>query len=178
MRRAIFNRNESSAKLKSPEESAGSNDSERLWRWVFHEDNILATRISFFFLAEAILVAIAATTVNTLAELPSSKHLVGTELFGLALALAMAGLVLTTFFWYIFKVNYHSVTILTARLRELDSLYKSLDEARQFDRQHLWYYRAFGRRGVNWVINNLLPTTTLLIWCIVASFAIAIFVSH
>jgi hypothetical protein len=102
----------------------------------------------------------------------------GTELFGLALALAIAGLVLTTLFWYIFKVNYHSVTILTARLRELDNLYKDLDEARQLDRQRLWYYRAFGRRGVNWVINNLLPTTTLLIWCIVASFAVAIFVSH
>lgn len=152
---------------------------DRLWRWVFHEDNILATRVSFFLLAESILVAITAATINTFAGLSASQRLVRDEVFGLAIALGISGFALTGIFWYVFKINHHSLTVLTKRLRLLDDLYKDLDNRRQYERQRIWYFRELFRgHGVNWVINNLLPVLTLLVWCVIASFAIAIFLSH
>ena len=86
---------------------------------------------------------------------------------------------LTGIFWYVFKINYHSVTVLTNRLRLLDDLYRDLDDKRQYERQRIWYFRKlFHGHGVNWAINNLLPVLTLLVWCVVASFAVAIFLSY
>jgi hypothetical protein len=156
-----------------------SDERDRLWHWVFHEDNILATRVSFFLLAESILIAITAATVNTFAGLPASQYLVRDEVFGLAIALGIGGFVLTGIFWYVFKINYQSVAVLTKQLRLLDEMYKDLDERRQYERQRIWSFRKLFRgHGVNWVINNLLTLLTLLVWCVVVSFAVAIFLSR
>jgi hypothetical protein len=163
----------------SAEDPKASDERDRLWRWVLHEDNILATRVSFFLLAESILIAITATTVNTFAGLPARQQLVRDEVFGLAIALGVAGFALTGIFWYVFKINYHSVTVLTKRLRLLDDLYKDLDDCRKLERQDIWYFRGLFRgHGVNWVVNNLLPEIILLIWSVVTYSAVAIFLSH
>ena len=66
-----------------------------------------------------------------------------------------------------------------AQLKALDPMYLQLDKKRKEDRNANRYFRtAFCHKGANDTINNLLPFTILIIWCVIAIFAIAIFVTH
>jgi hypothetical protein len=161
-------------------DDAGLNDERsRLWNWATHEDDLLTTRVSVFLLAESILIAVTATVVNTFAGLHSARHIVRIEVFALAIALDLAGLVLTLIFWYILTLNYRGLKVLVGRLKDLDKMYADLDKARREDRSKYLYFRTvFHKTGANDTINNVLPLTILAIWCIVGAFAVAIFVSQ
>jgi hypothetical protein len=150
---------------------------DRLWAWGLHEDNLLSTRVSVFLLAQSILIAVTAAVINTFAGFRSSQHLLRAEVFGLAIALNLAGIALTLIFWYILGLNYRGVKILAARLRSLDEMYEQLDTKRREDRADYWPYRVIFHRGANDIINNFLPFVILLIWCLIAAFSVVIFVS-
>ncbi len=152
----------------------------RLWIWAMHEDDNLMSGVSLFLLAQSILIAVTASLVNTLAGLLPAQHIVRVEMFGLAAALDVAGLALTLIFWYHVTVILRGIRVLIERLKELDKeLYADLARRREEDRSQLWFHRMFFRHmGADDAIYHLLPLTVLVIWCIVAAFAIAIFVSH
>jgi hypothetical protein len=149
-----------------------------LWAWALHEDDLLGARVSVFLLAQSILIAVTAAVINTFAGFRPAQHLLRAEVFGLAIALNLAGAALTLIFWYILSLNYRGVKILAARLKSLDEMYEQLDAKRREDRSEYWPYRAIFRRGANDMINNILPLTVFLIWCIVAAFSVVIFVSQ
>jgi len=152
----------------------------RLWIWAMHEDDNLNTGASLFLLAQSILIAVTASLVNTFAGLHPAQDIVRAEVFGLAMALDLAGLALTLIFWYTITISLRGSWVLIERLKELDEeLYADLARRREEDRSQLWFHRAVSRhmRGDD-AIYHLLPLTVLIIWCIVAAFAIAIFASH
>lgn len=165
-------------KLLLAEDAKSNDERDRLWTWALHEDDLLGARVSVFLLAQSILIAVTAAVINTFAGFRPSQHLLRTEVFGLAIALNLAGIALTLIFWYILNLNYRGVKIIAAQLKNLDKMYEEVDEKRHKDRVEYWPYSAIFHRGVNDTINNLLPLTIFLIWCIVASFSVAIFVSH
>jgi hypothetical protein len=152
----------------------------RLWIWAMHEDDNLNSGVSLFLLAQSILIAVTASLVNTFAGLHPAQHIVRVEVFGLAMALDLAGLALTLIFWYHFTIGVRGIRVLIERLKELDKeLYAGLARKREEDRSQLWFHRTvFRRMGADDAIYHLLPLTVLIIWCIVAAFAIAIFASH
>jgi hypothetical protein len=45
--------------------SEKDDDRNVIWNWIMHEDNLLSTRISFFLLVQSILIATAATLLNS-----------------------------------------------------------------------------------------------------------------
>jgi hypothetical protein len=152
----------------------------RLWVWAMHEDDNLMSGVSLFLLAQSILIAVTASLVNTFAGLRPVQHVVRVEVFGLAMALDLAGLALTLIFWYHFTVTLRGIWVLIERLKELDKeLYADLARKRDEDRSQLWVHRRiFRHMGAEDAVYHLLPLTVLIIWCIVAAFAIAIFSSH
>lgn len=156
-----------------------SDERERLWRWLLHEDAILAARMSSFLLAQSILIAIAAGVISALAGLPLSHRAVRAEVFGLSVALILAGVSLTLIFWYILNVNHSGIKVMAKELKALDGLYKRLDELKKKERLNRWRFGGVpNRHGVYWIINNLQTTAIFLVWCLVAAFATAIFVSR
>jgi hypothetical protein len=152
----------------------------RLWNWAIHEDNLLTTGVSLFLLAQSILIAVTVSLIDTFAGLHPAQHIVRVEVFGSAIALDLAGLALTLIFWYHFTINIRGIKVLIGRLKELDEeLYADLARKREEDRSQLWFHRIiFHRMGADDAIYYLLPLTVLIMWCIVAAFAIAIFTSH
>lgn len=170
-RRAVF------TELDNPDPPT-SDDRERLWRWVLHEDDILATRMSSFLLTQSILIAITAGVISALAGLHSAHRTLRIEVFGLSLALGVAGIFLTLAFWHIVNINHNGIRVMTRELRNLDALYKRLDEQRQSERRDRVHFgTVLDRRGVYWVINNLQPAAILVTWLLVLGFAAAIFLS-
>jgi hypothetical protein len=115
----------------SKEYDKSDGDKIRLWNWVMHEDNLLSTRISFFLLAQSILIAVTAALVNTLVGLHGAHHVVRIEVFGLAISLDLAGAALTLMFWYIFNMNENGLIILTQRLQAIDEMYRELGKLRR-----------------------------------------------
>jgi hypothetical protein len=75
-----------------------------IWEDRWHEEEIFANRLSFYILAQSFLIAAAVTA--TLSSDASSRWL------PVALTIDLAGLVLTSVFWY----------VLTENLRRLDTL--------------------------------------------------------
>lgn len=174
-----FLRNTQHNRIQGDNATKGNDEQTRLWNWAIHEDSLMTTRVSVFLLAESILIAVTATVVNTFAGLHSAKNLLRIEIFGLAIALILAGVALTLIFWYILNLNYQGLKILMAQLKALDPMYLQLDKKRKEDRNANRYFRTvFRHKGANDTINNLLPFTILIIWCVIAIFAIAIFVTH
>lgn len=51
-------------------------EADRLWHWAMHEDDLLASRVSFFLLAQSVLIAVTAAVVGTSASLGSARHLI------------------------------------------------------------------------------------------------------
>ena len=152
----------------------------RLWIWAMHEDDNLMSGVSLFLLAQSILIAVTASLVNTFSGLRPAQHIVRVEVFGLAMALDLAGLTLTLIFWYHFTISLRGIWVLIERLKELDKeLYADLARKRKEDRSQLWSHRTFFRHmDAEDAVYHLLPLTVLIIWFIVAAFAIAIFASH
>ncbi len=141
-----------------------------------HEDDLFSTRVSFFLLAQSILIAITAAVINAFAGLRSTADLARTELFGLAIALDLFGVVLTAISWWIFTMNENGLAILTNQLKALDPMYTYLDRLRQEERSTHWYYRTILRRKApNRAIKMLVLPLILLVWLTVAAFAIAIY---
>jgi hypothetical protein len=162
----------------SKEYDKSDDDKIRLWNWVMHEDNLLSTRISFFLLAQSILIAVTAALVNTLAGLHGAHHFVRVEVFGLAISLDLAGAALTLMFWYIFNMNENGLIILTQRLQAIDEMYRELGKLRRAERQNHWYFRTiFRRNGPNVAIKNLLAPIVLFIWLAMLIFAVAIYLT-
>jgi hypothetical protein len=152
----------------------------RLWSWAAHEDDVLATGVSLCLLAQSILIAVTVSLVNAFAGLRPAQRIVRVEVFGLAMALDLAGVALTLIFWYTFTIHLKGIWVLIERLKELDKeLYADLARKREEGRSQLWYHRlVFRHMGADDAIYHVLPLTVLIIWCLVAAFAIAIFVSH
>jgi dolichol kinase len=62
--------------------------------------------------------------------------------FGLAMALDLAGLALTLIFWYQFTISLRGIWVLIERQKELDKeLYADLARKREEDRSQLWFHR-------------------------------------
>lgn len=131
--------------------------------------------MSFFLLAQSILIAVSAATSNTLAGLHSAHHLVRVEVFGLAISLDLAGLALTLIFWFIFNMNSSGLAILTERLRSLDEMYADLSRKWQEERLRYWYSPLLHPHGSNRTVKNFLPPVILLFWCAITIFSVAIF---
>jgi len=173
-------RNAHRADFSSADKAKLNDELSRLWVWAGHEDDNLNMGVSLFLLAQSILIAVTASLVNTFAGLPPARDIVRVEVFGLAMALDLAGLALTLIFWYTITIQVRGIWVLIERLKELDKeLYADLVRKREEDRSQLWFHRAvFRHLGAADAIYHLLPLTVLIIWCIVAAFAIAIFASH
>jgi hypothetical protein len=173
-------RNAHRADFSSMDNAKHNDQLGRLWIWAMHEDDNLTSGVSLFLLAQSILIAVTASLVNTFAGLHPAQHIVRVEVFGLAMALDLAGLALTLIFWYHFTVSLRGIWVLIERQKELDKeLYADLARKREEDRSQLWFHRMIFRHlGADDAIYHLLPLTVLIIWCIVAAFAIAIFASH
>ncbi|HTZ22971.1 MAG TPA: hypothetical protein VMC83_03160 [Streptosporangiaceae bacterium] len=162
------------------------NDIDQLWRWVAHEDDLLASRVSFFLLAQSILIAVTASLVNTVADLShTAEPSLRPEVFGLAVAITLAGVALTLVFWYVFWLNFLSVGFamdeLTAIMnrRKTDNFRARIHAIRVQRRNANWFFRiVFRKRGMNWMITNVLPMIILFLWCIVGVFDIVVFSSH
>lgn len=152
-----------------------NDDRDRLWAWVIHEEDVFSDRMSFFLLAQSILIAVSAAVSNTLAGLHSAHHLVRLEVFGLAVSLDLAGLALTLIFWFIFNMNSSGLAILTERLRSLDEMYADLSMKWQEERLRHWYSRLLHPHGSNRTVKNFLPPVILLFWCAITIFSVAIF---
>ena len=143
-----------------------------------HEDNLLSTRISFFLLAQSILIATTATLLNSLVGLHATNHSVRIELFGLVIALDLAGAALALVFWYIFNMNENGIITLTQQLKLVDEVYQKLDGMRRNERENHWYFRTvFRKNGPNVVIKNLLAPIVLFIWIAMLIFSIATFLT-
>lgn len=131
-----------------------------------HEDELLASRVSFFLLAQSILIAATASSINTFVGLskPTDRAL-RPEIFYLSLALSIVGLFLTLISWYVLKLNFINIGIVMERLKAADPLYTKLEEAKRATRQSLWYFRPiFRENGVNRVVTHKLPLTLMLLW--------------
>jgi len=169
--------------MNKPEPSRShdsADDIDRLWQWFLHQDNLLATRVSVFLLAQSILIAVTASLINTVAGSSHDSRIpLLPEIFGLAIAINLAGPALTLVFWYVFKLNYENIGVVTDQLRSLDRLYVDTGH-KEFERRNAhWYFRVlFRKKGMNWVIVNVLPVGALLIWCIIGAFSVAVFLSR
>jgi hypothetical protein len=163
---------------KITEPNAESSDIDRLWDYFKHEDNLLATRVSVFLLAQSILIAVTASLINTVVGLSRSPHsALRPEIFGLTIAIILAGLSLTLIFWYVFTLNFDNIGITIERMK-VDPLYIKLLQDRAKKRQSHWYFRLiFQRKGMNWIITNGLPVGLIFLWCIIGAFLLAVFLS-
>jgi hypothetical protein len=157
---------------------AKSNDIDRLWNYFTHEDDLLATRVSVFLLAQSILIAVSASLVNNLAEHSRSSNLaLQPEIFGLTVALIIAGIGLTLIFWYVFSLNYDNIGI-TMELLRADPLYMKIAHMQSKKRQSRWYFRIlFRRRGMNWAIINGLSVGLIFLWGAMGVFLLIGFLS-
>jgi hypothetical protein len=160
------------------QQGAQISDIDRFWDYFKHEDNLLATRVSVFLLAQSILIAVAASLVNTLAGLSRSSHTaLRPEIFGLTAALAVTGFSLTLISWYIFALNYENIGSTIEQLRA-DPLYLKIVDDRAKKRNSHWYFRIiFRRKGMNWVVVNGLTFSLMFLWCAMSAFSLAIFLS-
>jgi hypothetical protein len=167
-------------KPASSEPRLESRDLDRLWQIFTHDDNLLATRVSFFLLAESILIAAAASLINTVTNLtrPAELDLRG-EIFGLSIAIILAGLGLTLLFWYIFRLNFDNIGAALDMIRTTDSIYRTAAR-KQSERRHNHRYfpMVFRKKGMNWITINVLSLGFMLLWCVVGSFSLIIFISH
>ena len=171
------------AEPSDPHSEAG--DIDLLWEAIRHEDDLLATRVSVFLLAQSILIAVTVSLVSTVAGLThSSSPSLRPEMFGLAISINVVGLALTLVFWYAFTLNFDNIGTL---FDELDRILSDIDpnhvrmritRERVRRRNNRWYFRIiFHRKSVNWVIVNMLPLGFLFLWCVVGIFSLVIFVS-
>jgi hypothetical protein len=135
-------------KHQPTELTAKRDDIDRLWDYCKHEDNLLATRVSIFLVAQSILIAVAASLINTSTGLSRSPHpSLRPEIFGLTATLIVAGLGLTLISWYIFTLNFDSIGI-TMELLKADPLYFKLMDTRARRRNSRWQFRViFRKRG-------------------------------
>ena len=174
------------SKARSAQSSDDDNDIDRLWQWTIHEDDILASRVSFFLVAQSILIAITASLVNSVAGISdATQPSLRQEVFGLAIAINAVGVLLTFVFWYVLWLNFISVG---ASMDELTSLMNQRSDdnirarvhARRYGRRNKsWIYRVlFRKKGMNWMVTNALPVITLFLWSIVGAFSIVIFISR
>ena len=149
-----------------------------LWQMMWHEDGLLATRLSVFLVAESILVAVAATLVNTVAGASHTvKSSVRGELFGITISIGLVGIVLTLVFWYVMTLNFDNVGALMDDLK-IDQTGLRVLNKRVERRGTRWYFRIlFRKKGMNWVISNVLPFIFLFLWCTMVVFSILIFVA-
>ncbi len=164
---------------KSTKQGIEGQHLDRLWRLYIHDDTLLATRVSYFLLAQSILIAVTASLVNTIAGFQHhSQFVLRREVFGLSIAINAAGLVLTIVFWYVFTLNFDNVGAVLDMLRDLDPIYLEM-RRRQAERRHShWYYHViFRKKGMNWVVVNFLPAILVILWCIVGAFALATYFS-
>ena len=147
----------------------------QLWQMMWHEDNLLATRVSVFLVAESILVAVAATLINTVAKLTHGSASLRPEMFGLTGSISLAGLILTLVFWYVLTLNYENVGALMNDLK-VDDIGLEVLRMRAQRRNDRWYFRIiFRKKGMNWVIAHVLPLIFLFLWCIMIIFLLFIF---
>jgi hypothetical protein len=159
---------------------------DQLLRWVIHEDDILASRVSFFLLAQSILIAVTASLINTMTSLSHrSESSLRWEVLGLASAITVAGIALTIIFWYVFWLNFLSLGSyqdeLTAIMNHQDSAnFRSRIHSTRLERRNAnWFYRIlFRRKGMNWMVTNGLPGIILLLWSALAIFGIIISISN
>jgi hypothetical protein len=149
--------------------------------WIFHEDDLLAERVSFFLLAQSILVAVAASMLNTLANSSSGRHSPHAEVLAIAIAIDVAGLSFSVVFWYVFRLNYENIgTIMEERNLALDrtygpdNYYAKVQADRQRRRNTRWYARiVFRGKGMNWIIVNVLPVGFIILWCLIGVITLA-----
>jgi hypothetical protein len=147
-----------------------------LWQMMHHEDNLLATRVSVFLVAESILIAVAAAMTNTGAGLAhTAKSPVRPELFGMTISISLAGLALTLVFWYVLSLNFDNVGALMDELK-IDDLGLRVLRKRAERRNARWHFRIIFRgKGMNWVISNVLPLIFLFLWGVTVVFSVLIF---
>ena len=171
------------SKGRTSQSSDDDKDIDWLWQWLIHEDNILASRVSFFLVAQSILIAITASLVNSVAGLShASQSSLRQEVFGLAIAINVVGVILTIVFWYVLWLNFigvgASMDELTSVMnrRNDDNIRARIYARRSERRNRSWIYRVFfGKKGMNWMVTKALPMIILFLWCIVAAFSIVIF---
>jgi hypothetical protein len=170
-------------KPKVPEAQVGVAEIDRLWEWIRHQDDLLATRASVFLLAQSILIAVAAALINTIANMKyGSVHTVRLEVFVLVMIMSVAGLLLAVIFWYVFTLNFITIGTL------IDELDRKMYEVNQNNvrlrikaeiterRRSRWFYRvAFRQKGMNWMVVNVLPVIFLFLWLATTIFSLIIF---
>jgi hypothetical protein len=165
-------------KRKPTEPTVRMDDIDRLWDNYKHEDNILATRVSIFLVAQSVLIAVAASLINAAIGLSRSQHpALRGEVFGLTAVLIIAGLGLTLVSWYIFTLNFDSIGTTLEELKA-DPLFLRLMDSRARKRNSHWHFRiVFRRKGMNWVTVNGLPFGLLILWCAMGAFLLVVFLS-
>lgn len=156
-------------------------DIDRLWQVFAHDDDLLAQRVAFLLVAESILLATAASLINTIAGHLGSGATVSVRdyIFWLAIFVILGGLGLTIVFWYVFRLNFDNVGADLDMLRESHSVYALISERQSVRRHsHRFFPALFRRRGMNWVTVNCLTLGFILLWSITGIFAVLIFVSR
>jgi hypothetical protein len=165
---------------KAARPNLNDSDIDRLWQVFGHDDDLLAQRVAFFLLAESILLATAASLVNTVAghQRSSAPVSVRDYIFWLAIFVILGGLGLTIVFWYVFRLNFDNVGADLDLLRESHSIYAMISDRQSVRRHsHKFFPALFRRRGINWVTVNCLALGFMLLWSITGIFAVLIFVS-
>ncbi len=146
-------------------------ESDRFWQFFMHEDNLLATRVSFFLPAESILIAVAASLINTIAGLSHSSYAaLRDEIFGLILTINLAGLALTLVFWYVFRLNFDNIGVYIEELKDNPIHVKVSKKRAERKRAHRYSNLVFRKRDINWLVANTLPAGLFFLWCVWESF--------
>ncbi len=142
---------------------------DRTWDWAFHEDIMFVDRLSYFFLAEAILFGAA------VALLDSAQH--HRLLAILSLLVDLVGVLVTTAFWYLFAEQNRLIRLLQEELWRRDPrLYRPVrgtllgrraetPSSQGFVKE---WVRSGAERGVrhgpNWVAAHIVPVVVLGLW--------------
>ena len=152
----------------------------RLWEIFAHDDDLLAQRVAFFLIAESILIATAASLINATAGLSLPGQVdIRAEMFSMSIVFILAGLGLTSIFWYIFRLNFDNIGASLDLLRESSPLYAILHQRQSQRRSSRRYLpRTFNAHGINWVTVNCLTAGLMVIWILAGVFAVLVFLAH
>jgi hypothetical protein len=164
---------------ESAEPGTETDNIEHLWNFFMHEDDLLATRVSVFLLAQSILIAVVASLINTVSGLSKASHpALRPELIALCLVLTAAGFGFTLIFWYVFVLNFDNIGVTMDLLREVDPLYVKIATIGAKKRKSRWYFKIiFRRRGMNWIVINGISSGLIILWLAMAGLLVASFLS-
>jgi hypothetical protein len=137
-----------------------------LWDYYLHLDNLLASRLSYFMLAQSFLV-IAAVTGTASTGSSVRIHVV-------TMTIEVVGLVLTGAMWYVFTDSVRYIRSLSLEARRHSSLFEDLGKLHIDDRKTRWVYRALMKHAPNQVLTTDLSVLLAAMWVVLIVVSIVV----